>query len=204
MNRRIHLLLLGTLCALAPAGFAITPTEAENILFMKQEEKLARDVYVVLAARWDHPTFANIAVSEQRHMDAVDGLIRRFRLRDTTPTEPGQFSIPELQARYDELVTEGGQSLAQALAVGVLVEETDIADLDEVLNATRDRTIRQVMSNLRRGSLNHLAAFSGALDSLESPAATGASNPECLGLPERQGGPGSAPRRPASRQGGRQ
>ena len=204
MKRYLQILMLGTVCALSPAAFAITTTEAENILFMKQEEKMARDVYELLAAQWDHPTFANIAVSEQRHMDAVDGLIRRFNLRDTTPTEPGRFSIPELQALYDELVTEGGQSLAQALAVGVLVEETDIADLDEVLKTTRDRTIRQVMSNLRRGSLNHLAAFSGALESLESPVTTDACNPDCVGIPERQGAPGSAPRRPVSRQRGRQ
>jgi hypothetical protein len=60
-----------------PAAFALTSAESSSILFMKQEEKLARDVYQVLHAKWGHVTFANIAVSEQRHMDAVDGLITR-------------------------------------------------------------------------------------------------------------------------------
>ena len=192
--------MLGTACALAPAGFAITPTDAANILFMKQEEKLARDVYQVLGDQWDHPTFANITVSEQRHMDTVDGLIRRFGLEDTTPTQPGQFSIPELQTLFDELVTEGGQSLTQALAVGVLIEETDIADLDAAISGTKDRTIRQVLSNLRRGSLSHLAAFSGALSS----TTPGAANPECDGNPGKQGTVGPGPRRSASRQRARQ
>lgn len=203
MNRHLNLLLLGILCALTPAGFAITPTDSANILFMKQEEKLARDVYQVLADQWDHPTFANIAVSEQRHMDAVDGLIRRFGLKDTTPTQPGQFSIPELQALYDELVTEGGQSLTQALAVGVLIEETDIADLDAAISGTRDRTIRQVLSNLRRGSLNHLTAFTGALATLESATAPGAGYSECDGNPEKQGTVEPGPRHSVSRQRGR-
>lgn len=55
-------------------------------------------MYQALSAQRGHVTFVNIALSEQRHMDAVDGLIRRFGQQDTTPAEPGQFSIPALQA----------------------------------------------------------------------------------------------------------
>ena len=143
---------------------ALTATEAEGILYIKQEEKVARDVYQVLYQRWEHRTFANIAVSEQRHMDAVDNLIARYRLADTTPAEAGTFTIPELQDLYDQLVALGSQSLEDALAVGVLIEEKDIADLQEVISATRERPIRNVLINLMNGSYNHLAAFTRALN----------------------------------------
>jgi hypothetical protein len=169
-----------------PAG-GITTTDANNILFMKQEEKLARDVYLALSEKWDHATFAHITVSEQRHMDAVDGLIQRFSLTDTTPEAAGAFTIPELQALYDELLAEGGKSLAAALKVGVLIEETDIEDLDEALAATQDPTVTRVMTNLRRGSANHLAAFNRAIAALEAPG-TATAGPAGKGPGGRQGG----------------
>jgi hypothetical protein len=146
------------------SAFALTTTETSSILFMKQEEKVARDVYQVLYAKWGHVTFGNIAVAEQRHMDAVDKLIVRYRLTDTTPATAGKFTYPELQALYDELITQGSKSLEDALAVGVLIEQTDIADLQEALKTTREKPIRNVFSNLMDGSYNHLAAFTAALN----------------------------------------
>jgi hypothetical protein len=109
----------------------------------------------------------NISVSEQQHMDAVDGLIQRYGLTDTTPAEPGQFTIPELQTLYNELVVWGNTSLADALSVGVAIEELDIADIQEMLDATREKPIRRVLSNLQAGSYNHLDAFTRALAQVE-------------------------------------
>ncbi|MCI0534742.1 MAG: DUF2202 domain-containing protein, partial [Verrucomicrobiales bacterium] len=172
MKRILSTLLLTAVCGLGPTASALTPTDAENILFIKQEEKLARDVYQFLYATWGHVTFQNIALSEQRHMDAVDGLIARYRLEDKTPAELGKFTIPELQALYDQLVVAGSQSLAEALAVGVLIEETDIADLQEMLKTTRETPIRRVLTNLLNGSRNHLSAFSNALAQLTATTAT--------------------------------
>jgi hypothetical protein len=146
------------------AAFALTATESSSMLFMKQEEKVARDVYRVLYAQWGHVTFGNISVSEQRHMDAIDNLIARYRLTDATPAEAGKFTYPELQALYDELIVLGSNSLEDALAVGVLIEQTDIADLKEALKTTRERAIRNVFSNLMDGSYNHLAAFTASLN----------------------------------------
>ena len=149
---------------LVSAAFALTATESSSILFMKQEEKVARDVYQVLYAKWGHVTFGSIAVSEQRHMDAVGNLIARYRLTDATPAEAGKFTYPELQALYDELIVLGSKSLEDALAVGVLIEQTDIADLKEALKTMREKPIRNVFSNLLDGSYNHLAAFPRALN----------------------------------------
>lgn len=152
------------LSGFASTALALTANEAANILFMKQEEKLARDVYQVLYAKWGDITFGNIASSEQRHMDAVDNLITRYSLTDNTPAATGEFTYPELQALYDELVALGNQSLEEALAVGVLIEKTDIADLKEALKSTKERPIRNVFNNLMDGSYNHLDAFTRALN----------------------------------------
>lgn len=145
-------------------ALALTKADADNILYIKQEEKVARDTYTALYAMWGHTTFANISVSEQRHMDAMDGLIARYQLTDTTPENPGEFSIPELQALYDELLDLGSQSLEDALWVGVLIEETDIQDLQEAIAETREKPIKRVLGNLLDGSRNHLDAFTRALD----------------------------------------
>jgi hypothetical protein len=151
-------------CALGTATFGeISDAIASDLLFAKQEEKMARDVYQVLLAKWGHRVFENIASAEQRHMDAVSRLIEGYNLEDTTPAEPGKFTIPELQALYDQSVASGTKSLVDALGVGVLIEETDIADLENTLKQELDPPIKQVLENLLRASQNHLAAFNTAL-----------------------------------------
>jgi len=144
---------------------AVSPTadgDAAAIVFMREEEKLARDVYAVLADTWGLPTFSNIAASEQQHMDAVGGLLDAYGIPDPAATTgPGEFTDPHLQALYDELVARGLTSRTEALRVGVLIEETDIADLAE--RASADPVVQSVWDRLTAGSENHLRAFTGVL-----------------------------------------
>ena len=144
---------------LTSTAWALTPAEETSVLFMKQEEKLARDVYQVLHTQWGAKIFSNIAASEQKHMNAVDTLIAANGLEDATPEAAGEFTYPELQELYDQLVEQGGASLADALAVGVAIETEDIADLDDALAVVEDAATRRVFTNLLNGSLRHLAAF---------------------------------------------
>jgi hypothetical protein len=149
-----------TLVATAPAGEA----EAAALQYMREEEKLAHDVYTALFARWGLPTFQNIAGSEQTHTDAVATLLARYAVVDPAAGLPaGQFANPELQQLYDQLVDEGSQSLAAALRVGAKIEEIDIADLQERLAQTDKADIQNVYQNLLRGSGNHLRAFVSTL-----------------------------------------
>lgn len=163
MKNLFALCLAGAACAMAPAAWAQTGAGAQDLLFLKQEEKLARDVYQALAARWNHTVFQNISLSEQSHMNAVDLLIKRYGLTDATPAEPGMFTYPELQALYDQLMASGSQSLENALAAGVVIEETDLASLDQILKETSQLAIRRVAGNLRAASQQHLGAFNFAL-----------------------------------------
>ena len=159
LNQLTGPLAAAVLLVLATGASALTQDDVAAILFMKQEEKVARDVYNTLHAKWGVAIFANIASSEQQHMDAVSGLIVRYKLNDPTPAAPGEFTYPELQDLHDQLVAQGLVSLKDALAVGVAIEQEDIADLREAIAATRERPIKNVFSNLLNGSLNHLAAF---------------------------------------------
>lgn len=139
----------------------LSEPEEERLLLMREEEKLARDVYLVLGKTWNTPVFANIARSETRHMAAVKGLLDRYGLQDPVVVDtPGKFTNPKLAQLYDDLVKTGMASAADAYRVGVQIEELDIADLKEGLAATTHSDIQLVYQNLLRASQNHLGAFS--------------------------------------------
>jgi len=143
----------------------LTQEQKDALVFMYQEEKLARDVYLTLNDKWGARVFENISSSEQKHMDAVKSLLNKYNIEVPVLDDTiGVFENEELQALYDELVEKGLTSLNDAYEVGVTIEETDIADLEERMeNATSD--IQRVFSNLLRGSNNHLSAFNRQLDS---------------------------------------
>jgi hypothetical protein len=136
----------------------LTDAERAGLLQMREEEKLAHDVYVALNDKFDLQVFTNISSAEQTHTDAVGALLDRYGLADPSAGNPaGQFTSPELQALYATLVAEGSASEVAALTVGATIEDLDIADLQALATATPD--ISLVYSNLERGSRNHLRAF---------------------------------------------
>lgn len=147
------------------AQTAVAATAEDDVLYMREEEKLARDAYLALYDLWQVPVFSNIAQSEQQHMDAMLSLVEAFDLVDPVQA-PGLFTNPELQKLYDDLVARGSESLEEALLVGALIEEVDIVDLDKALSVTDDADSVRVYENLRAGSENHLRAFVSQLERL--------------------------------------
>ncbi|MBN1882412.1 MAG: DUF2202 domain-containing protein [Deltaproteobacteria bacterium] len=138
----------------------LSAEEEAGILYMREEEKLARDVYNRLGELWGIPIFSNIARSEETHMDAMLVLIDRYGLSDPVDDDtPGVFEDPALQSLYDELTASGSVSLTYAFRVGALIEELDIADLKDHLEMTDNDDVRIVYQNLMRGSRNHLRSF---------------------------------------------
>lgn len=146
------------------AQTTLTDEEIAALVFMREEEKLARDVYLTLYDLWGLPIFNNIASSEAAHMEAVYTLLSTYGIDDPADgLEIGEFNDPDLQALYDELVEQGSLSLAAALKVGGAIEEIDILDLQESLEGTLNADIIAVYENLLRGSGNHLRAFANIL-----------------------------------------
>ncbi len=153
---------VGTYLPPADSG-DLSAAEVEALQYMREEEKLAHDVYVTLYAQWGLPVFQNISQSEQVHTEAVKALLERYGVADPATGTVGTFNNPELQALYTDLVTRGSQSLAEALKVAVAIEELDILDLQERLAQTDNADIQQVFNNLLQGSNNHLRAFTRTL-----------------------------------------
>jgi hypothetical protein len=149
--------------ALPAASGDLSEAEASALVFMREEEKLAHDVYLTLYEKWGLPVFQNISQSELAHTEAVLTLIERYGLQDPAQAGIGAFTNPDLQALYNELVARGSQSLSEALKVGAAIEEIDILDLQERLAATDQADIQQVFTNLLNGSTNHLRAFVSSL-----------------------------------------
>ena len=139
-----------------------TGTE-DLLLYLIEEEKLALDVYTVLGQTWGGNTFTNILASESTHQDQVLSLLNAYGLTDPRSSEIGVFVNPDLQALYDQLIAQGLTSQTEAYKVGVLIEETDIADLTRAMNSTTDTSILATLDKLRSASESHLAAFSKKL-----------------------------------------
>jgi len=145
----------------------LTAQEKADLQFMVEEEKLARDVYLYLYEKWGLPVFKKIAKSEQKHMDTVSILLDKYGVENPAVNEPvGVFQNEELQELYYKLTEQGSQSVEAALMVGALIEEKDIADLQERIANTDKEDIKQVYSNLMAGSENHLRVFVGQLESM--------------------------------------
>lgn len=144
----------------------LSPAEQDGLLFMREEEKLARDVYLTLAAQWQSAIFANIAASEQTHMSSILTLLTRYNVPDPVAgMGVGEFATEHFQTLYTDLVALGSQSLINALTVGATIEEIDIVDLFDRLEDVTHQDIQRVYQNLERGSENHLRAFVGQLAS---------------------------------------
>jgi hypothetical protein len=165
-----------------PPAVQLTEAEENYILYMREEEKLARDVYLGLYEIWGAEIFANISESEQRHMDALKSLITRYGLVDPVVDDTvGTFTNADFGLLYEQFVTDGSESLEAALNVGVCIEELDIADLDHALQEISMRSVRRVFQNLLNGSYNHLDAFQRAVeaDGTECPAQLGLGDCTC-------------------------
>lgn len=138
---------------------SLTRAEVEDLRYLREEEKLAYDLYVTLHSVWEEPIFTTIAQSEFSHMIAIEALLDRYGLRDTAIGTVGFFMNQELQTLYDTWVVEGSASRSAALMVGARVEEANIYTVQEALARTDNTDIVTVYENLLRGSRNHLRAF---------------------------------------------
>jgi hypothetical protein len=145
--------------ATATTTAAISKSTTDLLVYLIEEEKLAHDVYTTLAAKWGGNTFTNILQSESSHQSMVLSLLNTYGIKDPRTSQVGVFINPELQALYNKLIAQGMTSQTEAYKVGVLIEETDIADLTKVMATTTDPTILNTLQRLTSASQSHLAAF---------------------------------------------
>ncbi len=142
----------------------VSATEKSLLLHMREEEKLARDVYTVLFQVTKVKAFGNIAKAEQSHMDLIKMMLDRYSIKDPiTSDKVGDFPSATFKSLFNTLVLFGINSNVHAELVGAFIEDLDIYDLLNAIKATDNRDINTVWQNLNRGSRNHMRAFYGLL-----------------------------------------
>jgi hypothetical protein len=139
---------------------SLNADESASILYMREEEKLAHDVYTTLHHKWGTNIFSNIATSEQTHTEAVLELIKKYGLVDPAENQAvGVFSDTSLQKIYSQLVIQGNTSSLEAFKVGATIEDLDIFDLNNWSAKVDNQDIKFVYQNLTKGSRNHIRSF---------------------------------------------
>ena len=145
----------------------LSPAEVEDLVYMREEEKLARDVYLTMFDTWGAVVFESIATSEQQHTDSVEDMIEKYRLSDPVVDDRiGVFVNPVLAQLYADLVARGATSSLEALYVGALIEEVDMVDLKHAIEEADNDDIRLLYENLMTGSRNHLRSFAGQIEDM--------------------------------------
>jgi hypothetical protein len=145
------------------ADISLTQTDKDALLFMIEEEKLARDTYRYLDNLWSITQFANIKGSEQTHMNSIETLLKQYNIPYEILPE-GKFANEDLQNFYNEFKSSGSISVANALQIGATIEDLDIVDLQRNIEATNNTAIIAVFENLQCGSRNHLRSFLNGIE----------------------------------------
>jgi hypothetical protein len=148
----------------------LTVSETETLLFVREEEKLARDVYLTLYDKWRLAIFQNIATrGEQQHMDSIKVLVDAFGYVDpVVSNDVGAFTDPVILQLYQDLTARGLNSQLEALMVGGFIEEFDLKDLQDAIEEAKAGTNQPAViltyENLLCGSRNHLRSFVGQIE----------------------------------------
>jgi hypothetical protein len=141
----------------------VNQAETDMLLFMREEEKLAHDVYITLYNVNHLPVFNNIAKSEKTHMDRVLSLLQYYNIPDPASPSVGVFTNQDLQQLYNDLIQLGSSSVVNALTVGATIEDKDIFDLEHHMTNTANPAILKIFGNLACASGNHIRSFSSLL-----------------------------------------
>lgn len=156
--------------------------ELHHLVFMREEEKLARDVYLTLGGLYPGlKPFAKIDGSEQRHTDTVKNRLEQYSIPDPNTDDrvgyfTGEYYGGYFLEKYELLTSWGSESSIDALYVGAFIEELDmkdivhcpdvIVDMDNGIDEgdcgllyTDEHSLIESYTNLLEGSKDHLRAF---------------------------------------------
>ncbi len=144
----------------------LSAEEITDLNYLREEEKLARDVYLFSYDLYQDEVFLNISKAEQKHMDKILKLLENYDLTDPASTQRGVFNNTELQTLYNQLIDQSDSSLIEALKVGATIEDVDLFDIRAFVNRAERKDILNTFEKLDCGSENHMRAFSGRLTEL--------------------------------------
>jgi len=168
----------GTTAADPGLSTPLTMDEANGLKYMREEEELARDLYMTIFNNKGLTVFQSISLnSEVAHAQSMLNLLNTYSVADPSTGSPTTYSDPALQTLFNDLLatsTGAGATDVDALMVGALVEEVDIADInkEKALVQPVHALIIQTYDNLLCGSRNHLRSFVGQIEAITGTAYT--------------------------------
>ncbi len=149
----------------ATATAIVDDTRTADLAFSRNEERMARDLYTLFGQTYDAAIFTKISTREQQHFDTVRALVTSHGITDPAAGQPaGTYANADLQKLYDQWKAQGLTSLQDAYAVGVALEQTDIADLQGILVRDSEADVQRVFTHLLAGSQHHLDTFTNAVN----------------------------------------
>jgi hypothetical protein len=141
----------------------LTELEKNDLLFLREEEKLARDIYIYAYTKYQNTVFNSISQSEQKHMDNVLSILNQYSIPDPSSTQIGVFNNAALQSLYNQLKSQVDISASESLKVGATIEELDINDIDNFIANTSNSQLLNMYEKLNCGSKNHIRSFTSQI-----------------------------------------
>lgn len=145
------------------SSIPLTQAEIDDLNFLREEEKLARDVYLFSYNKYQITIFNTISQSEQKHMNSVLNLMNKYGIPDSASTVVGVFNNPDLQVLYTSLIQQSEISYIEALKIGATIEDLDINDINYFIGNTTKSDLLNVYNNLTCGSKNHIRSYTSQL-----------------------------------------
>jgi len=134
--------------------------EQRDLQRIREQRKLARDLYWDLAKHWGSLVLVRLGAAEQAHLNALDTLLDHYDLSDPVAGPAvGESGDPKFHALHAQIVEVGHRSEMAASQAGLLVEEMSLSDLAAARARTRRPEIAAVYDDLLRDSRNHLRAL---------------------------------------------
>lgn len=153
------------ICLTTDATITLDAEATTGLLYMIEEEKMARDLYDAFFEQTGNLVFDRISNSEQRHLDSLLNVAEQAGINTSAlSASAGTFTNAALQSLYDSLLAAGDDSLEAALQAATTVEQTDIADLANYSANPELGILGVVYAHLKQASEHHLAAFTLQLD----------------------------------------
>lgn len=135
----------------------LTASEIEYIYAVREDEKLARDLYYAFFNTYKLKAFENISKAEENHMKATERLLEYYGIEYPAAGERGKFANSVRQAQYDSLLQKGSTAL-EAFKVMAQYEEYNIVQYKKDLAGIVNPNVKIVIENLEKGSENHFKA----------------------------------------------
>lgn len=137
---------------------SLSADEIEFLFALREDEKMARDLYTVFAAKYSTaPQIDRIAAAENSHIAYVEAVLDYYEISYPAMTAAGLFEDAKRQAIYNELADKSG-TLLEVYATMAAVEEESVSAYKSVQSEITNENIALVITNMIKASSNHLKA----------------------------------------------